>query len=122
MADRAEVKFVDGWIGFWRRLADVHEQKKNELRGPTLDSVFLPGVSGEVIHNDFFQVVSWRMISNSSKHFRSRKRKRRTSENRPWYSAGAQRGVTDMAEVKFVDLLVGVQSPHVTIQGKQRTN
>ena len=87
MADRAEVKFVDGWIGFRRlfkdlcrigfrrRLADIHEQKKNELRGPTLDSVFLlPGVSGEVIHNDFFQVVSWRMISINSKHFPNRKR------------------------------------------------
>ena len=76
MADRAEVKFVDGWIGFRRRLADIHEQKKNELRGPTLDSVFLlPGGSGEVIHNDFLQVVSWRMISNNSKHFRNRKKK-----------------------------------------------
>ena len=58
MADRAEVKFVDGCVGFRRRLADIHEQKKNELRGPTLDSVFLlPGVSGEVIHKDVFQIL-----------------------------------------------------------------
>ena len=54
MADRAEVKFVDGWIGFRRRLADIHEKKK-ELRGPTLDNVFLlPGVTGKVFHKDVF--------------------------------------------------------------------
>ena len=51
--------------------------------------------------------------------FRNRKRKKRTLENRAWYPAGAQRGVTDMAEVKFDDLLVGVQRPHVTIQGSR---
>ena len=40
MADRAEVKFVDGWIGFWRRLADIHGKKgtKSSNSGQRLSS------------------------------------------------------------------------------------
>ena len=76
----------------------------------------------EVIHKDVFQILFCKVISNNSKHFRNRKRKKRISENRPSHSAGAQRVVTDMAEVKFVVLWVSVQGPHVDIQGKQIRN
>ena len=122
MADRAEVKFVDGGIGFRRRLADIHETKEGTKRSNFGQRLSSSRSDGESFPQGRLLDSFLESVSNNSKHFRNRKRRKRISENRPWYSAGAQRVVTDMAEVKFVDLWVSVQRPHVDIQGKQKRN